>query len=119
MAKYDNKVRSYCTMIRYLDAVCVLFTFRFLLHQKAGHALLFSHHKGDIARFIRGDHLQGQAVNSALAAHLIQVVVLEEIVPEPPFSSRHPRVRQLHLEHSVLPGGHRNIVELPEDAHVL
>ena len=97
----------------------VLFTFGFLLHQQTGHTFLFSHYKGNISWFLRGYHLQGQTVHSALAAHLIQIIILEEVVCEPPFSVCHGRVWQLNFKDCILPSGDSDIVEFSDDAHTL
>lgn len=56
---------------------------------------------------------------SALAAHLVQIVVLEEVVSEPPLGVCDARVRQLHLKDGILPGGHSGVAKRPEDAHTL
>lgn len=58
-------------------------------------------------------------MHSALEAHLIQIVVLEEVVSEPPLGVCDVRVRQLHLKDSILPGGHGGVAQRPEDAHAL
>ena len=95
------------------------FTFRLLLDQKAGHALLLPQHEGHVPTLVCGDHLQSQAVDLALAAHLIQVVVLEQVVPQPPLCSGHPHMGQLHFEHGVLSGGHCDVVEHAGDPDAL
>lgn len=58
----------------------VSFTFGFLLHQKTGHTLFFSHHEGNISRFVCGYHLEDQAVHSPYNAHLIQIIILKQVV---------------------------------------
>lgn len=94
-------------------------TFGFLLHQKTGHALLFSYNKGHIAWFICSHHLQGQAVHSTLAAHFIQIIILEEVVSEPPLPICYPWVWQLNLKDSILSSGHSDITEFSDDTHTL
>lgn len=99
------------------DSHSVSITFRLVLHYKTGHTLLLSQDKGNIPWFICSHHLQSQAVHSALAAHLVQIVVLEEVVSEPPLCVCDTRVRQLHLKDGILPGGHSGVAQRPEDAH--
>lgn len=105
------------TFPRYVHSVSI--TFRFLFHYKTGHTLLLSQDEGDVPGFVCRYHLQSQAVHSALAAHLVEIVVLEEVVSEPPLCVCDTRVRQLHLKDGVLPGGHSGVAQLPEDAHTL
>lgn len=94
-------------------------TFGLLLHYKTGHTLLLSQDKGNIPWFVCSYHLQSQAVHSALAAHLVQIVVLKEVVSKPPLCICDTRVRQLHLKDGILPRGHSGVAQRPEDAHTL
>lgn len=97
----------------------ISFTFGFLLHQKTGHTLLFSHHEGNISRFIRGYHLEDQAVHSPYNAHLIQIIILKQVVWKPPFPIGDTRVWQLNLKDGVFPSGHSNVAEFSNDSHML
>lgn len=55
----------------------------------------------------------------ALAGHLVQVVVLEEVIAQPPLSVGHALLGQLTRKDRILPGGHCDVVQLPSDAYRL
>lgn len=101
-----------------LVAMSSSFTFGFLLHQETSHTLLFSYHEGNIPWFIWGHHLENQTVHATLAAHLIQVIILEVVVSKPPFHICHSLVWQLHLKDCILPHDHSSIAEFTEDANM-
>ena len=94
-------------------------TFGFILHQESTYGLLVPHNKGHVSGFVRGYHLECQAVHSALAAHFVQIIVLQVIVCKPPFHVGHSRVRQLDLKDGILASDHGLIIEFPDDAHSL
>lgn len=56
-------------------------------------------------------------MHSALATHLVQIIILKEVVAEPPLHITDSCVWQLDLEDGVLPGGHGNVAELSDDAN--
>lgn len=54
-----------------------------------------------------------------LNAHLIQIIILKEVVSQPPLAICHVGVWQLNLKDSILARGHSDVTELSDDAHML
>lgn len=54
-----------------------------------------------------------------MTAHLVEIIILKEVVSEPPFPIGDANMWQLNLKDGVLAGGHSNIAELPDNAYML
>lgn len=96
-----------------------MLTFSLRNNQQTCRGPLLSNHKRHNSRFFRCRHGEDQSVLAPRPRHLVHLVLLQRVGPEPPDTVAHVRVAQLAHKHRVLSRRDRYALQLCDDPHAL